>query len=112
MGLLDALIVTVCVGTSGAVKDACNKSLEAGTKQSGIARNVNVTEKRLTKKIEGTARDYIGNSSTNVLTGTLILAKAMIDQSATFRLPSFGICSSVNAQIGKEKSLLNLEWKF
>ena len=112
MALIDVLIVSVCVGSVGSVKDACNKSLEAGTKQSGIERNVNAAERRLTKKLDNGARDLFGNPSVDVLAGSVILTKALIDKTATVRLPSFGICSSMNAQIGKEKSLLNLEWKF
>jgi|ERR1035437_183238 hypothetical protein len=112
MGLIDTLIVTSCVGLSGIQQDACNKALTAGTKQSGIEANVDHEESKMTKKLDISAREYLGTTTVNVVAGTAIVAKTIADKAATVKLPNFGICNTMVLKVNHEKSLLSLEWKY
>lgn len=112
MGVIDTLIVTSCIGLSGVQKDACEKALIAGSKQSGIEANMDKAESKMTKNMEKDAKEYLGDTSVKVVTGTAIVAKTLVDKSATLKLPTFGLCTSITAHVGQEKSLLSLEWKY
>lgn len=112
MGVLDTLIVTTCLGVSGPSNQACNKALEAGTKQTGVESQVDSLETKTTKMAEKDAKQYLGETSVFLLTGTAMATKAVIDKSATVKLPTLGICNSITANVGPQKSLLSLMWKF
>ena len=112
MGLIDTLIVTSCVGLSGVQQEACNKALTAGSKQSGIENNMNKAESKTLKTLETNSRDYLGNTTVDVIAGTAIVAKTVADKAATVKLPNFGICNTIVLKVNHEKSLLSLEWKY
>jgi|ERR1035437_11110982 hypothetical protein len=112
MGLIDTLIVTSCVGLSGMQRDACNKALTAGSKQSGIENNMDTAEKKTLKNIERDSRDTLGNTTVDVIAGTAIVAKTVADKAATVKLPNLGICNTMVLKVNHEKSLLSLEWKY
>lgn len=113
MSLLDTLIVSGCVSFyPGQSQDACNKALVASTKQSGIESNMNTTEDKTLKNLDKNSREYLGNTTANVIAGTAIVAKTVADKAATIRLPNFGICNSMILKVNHETSVLSLEWKY
>jgi len=112
MSIIDALIVTSCVGLSGMQQDACEKALTAGSKQSGIEVNVDHMESKTTKKLDKGAREYLGVTTVDVVAGTAIVAKTIADKAATIKLPNLGICNIMVLKVNHEKSLLSLEWKY
>ena len=93
-------------------QDACNKALTAGSKQSGVENNMNTTENKTLKNLDKNSRDYLGNTTVDVIAGTAIVAKTVADKAATVKLPNFGICNTIVLKVNHEKSLLSLEWKY
>lgn len=112
MGALQTIITASCVSLSGVAQDACNKALEAGTKQSGVEQNVNKIEDNVSKTADKQARSVVGNSGMDVAGGVAFIAKSVVEKSAIFALPTFGLNMSLKAQVGAEKSGLSLEWKY
>ncbi len=112
MGLLDTLIVTSCVGLSGASQDACNKALTAGAKQSGIEATANNTEQKITKAADKDAKELLGTGTVNVVAGTAFLVKSVASKSAVLNLPNLGICNTMTININQQQSLLNLKWMY
>lgn len=112
MAALEAIIIASCLGLSGNQREACVKALDAGSKQSGLERNVNQMEDRVSKQADTRARSLVGDGGMEVGASLGFVAKAAIEKSATFRFPVFMPAMYLHTQIGAEKSMLGLEWKF
>lgn len=113
MGLLDTLIITSCMGMqSGQPQDACQKALQAGTKQSGVEKVANDQETAITKKADTKAKDLLGEQTYSVVGGTVFLAKTVSEKKVSLGLPTMGICNSIKAEVSDKQSQLKLEWKF
>lgn len=112
MSALESIIVASCVGMSGNANDACQKALQAGSKQSGVEQNMNQTEVGVTKRADATAKEYLGEPTYDVVAGIAVVAKTVSDKSAIVALPTMGLCSSFKAEIKQDKQVLKLEWNF
>lgn len=112
MGLIDTLIVTSCVGLSGVQQDACNKALEAGSKQSGISQTMNTYEKHELNSLQDGAINYLGKDTVNVLGGMGWLTKSLVEKKASFGLPNFGICDKLTTEINTNTTKLVFKWMF
>lgn len=113
MGIIDTLIVTSCMGfQAGQAQDACQKALQAGSKQSGIEKVVNNKEQQITKKADQTAKEMLGETTVGVVGGTVFLAKTISEKKVSLGLPTLGMCNSIKAEVSDKQSQLKLEWKF
>lgn len=112
MSALEAIIMTTCIGLSGNVHDACEKALEAGSKQSGVAQNVGKFEDKVSRKADREARDIVGDTGMEAGAIGVSVVKTVVEKSATFRFPVFMPSMYLSTQIGVEKSQLGIEWKF
>lgn len=112
MGAVEALITATCIGLSGNIQDACEKSLEAGSKQSGVEQNINRFEDKVSKNADQKARGVIGDSGMEVAGGVAFVVKSVADKAILVKIPSFIRGASMDAKIGQEKSGLTVEWKF
>jgi hypothetical protein len=112
MGAMTALITSACIGLSGSGQEACNKALEAGSKQSGIEQDVDRIEKHVTQNADQKGHEYLGDKGMEVVGGTAFVAKTLIDKSLVFGVPTFGICDRIVNKVEPNKYSLQLEWKF
>lgn len=112
MAILESIIVASCVGMSGQAQDACNKALQAGSKQSGMEQSFDSYEQHQTKMLEQTAYDWFGKDAVGVVGGTVWVGKAVAEKKASVGLPSFGICNKMSAEVGQKASQLVLKWSF
>lgn len=112
MSLMSMVIAGACVTSSGNGQEACNKSLEAYTKQSGIESTMDFAEDKYTKKANKTAYSVMGQTGVDMVGGSLFLAKAAADKSVSVGLPTFGLCDHVTSEAGVDKYKLKLEWGF
>lgn len=110
--ILESLISLSCAGFNGDSHDACTKALEATSKQVGIDKNVSSVENRVSKSADQQARELVGNSGMNAGAVLVGAGKAISDKSATFKFPVFMPQMFFNLQIGTNKSLAGVEWKF
>jgi len=106
------MIVSACMGFSGVQKDACEKSLEAAGKQSGIEQNINTAEKKITKDADDKARKVVGDTGVGIVGSTLYVAKVVRDKNVQFNTPNFGICDRITNEVWIDKYSVKLEWRF
>lgn len=109
MGLM---IAGACFGLSGQTQQACEKSLEAGSQQSGFEQSVDKAQQRLEKKANKEAHYLLGDSGMQVVGGSIFIAKTAIDKSVQFNAPTAGLCDKITSQIGINKYSLLMEWNF
>ena len=112
MSLMSMVIAGACATSTGNGQEACGKSLEAYTKQSGIESNVDFAETKYTKKVNKTAYGVMGQTGMDVVGGSLFIAKAAADKKVSLGLPTLGICDHVTSEAGVDKYGLKLEWGF
>lgn len=114
MGLFETALVSACIasGGTGTQQMACQKATEAGSKQSGIEKEMNDAEKRSLNKLEIEATDIFGKSGVNVVAGSVFVAKTLQSKSLSVGMPTFGLCSSIKTEINPDMSVLKFEWKF
>lgn len=109
---LTAMITASCLSFSGNSHDACSKGMEASAKQSGVEQEVDVFQKDLEKKANRQAKDLLGDTGVQIVGGSIFVAKAVADKSININTPTFGLCDRITNQVGVDKYLLKLEWKF
>ena len=109
---MESLISLSCIALSGNSHDACISALTAGSKQTALEQNVNQIENTVSKQADHQARDLVGNTGMGV--GAVVggAGKAIIDKSATIKFPVFMPQMFINIQVGVDKSMAGLEWKF
>ncbi len=112
MGLLESAVMSVCMGASGASGQACDKAVEAGTKQSGYEQMVDRYENHQVKLLEGKAIDWFGRDAVTTVGGTVWLTKTIIDKKASIGLPTLGVCDKLVAQVNTTEALLVFKWIF
>lgn len=111
-GTMTVLIASACIGLSGNKQQACEKALEAGSKQTGIEQNVDKFQKVVERKAKDGAEDVIGKDGVDVVGGGVFVAKTIVDRSVKFNAPTFDLCDRVTSQVGIDKYSVELEWGF
>lgn len=109
--LISAMIVSSCVGLTGSFKEACQKGIEAGAKQTGLEENVNKAEKRAEFLAHNQAVNLVGNTTIDIVGGTAFLYKTVTEKSIKLDLPTFGLCDNASSQIGDKSYYLNISWR-
>jgi hypothetical protein len=112
MGLLESSLLSLCMSSSTMPGQACNNAVQATGKQSGIFEMSTRYEDHQVRLLEQGANNYWGNTVTETVAGVVWVAKSVSDKRAHIGLPTLGICSSMVAEVGQEKSMLILKWFF
>jgi len=111
--LLGKAIVAICVSAvNPQYHTACDKALDAGTRQAGIKTGADGTEDKATQTVTGYIQDEIGKDSMKVLGAGVFMYRTAKDRSLTFKLPTFGIADSIGNQITPNSYALNIRWNF
>jgi len=85
MSLISTTIASVCIGLTQPQLDACNKAIEAGTKQTGLDAISNTTEKQVNDKALSIAQEYIGIKTIDVIGSIAYLTKTVQTQTITLQ---------------------------
>lgn len=105
------MITSACLGLSGNGQQACEKALEAGSKQSGIEQNVDKTQKYIEKAADRKAHDLLGQQVMEIAGGGIFIAKTVVDKSVQFSVPTLGICDRITSQVGVDKYSMQMVWR-
>lgn len=97
---------------NSADQQVCEKTTEAGAKQTGVMQSVDNYEDRTLKLLDREAKEDFGKDAVSLLGGSVFLTKTLIDKSVTFGLPTYGICSAIKTEIKQNQSILKLIWNF
>jgi hypothetical protein len=110
--LLDSLIILSCSGFYGQQNDACQKALQAGSKQNNVEQSMGSYEQNHLYYLQSGTESTMGEDATHVMVGTGLLAVSMIKKKAAFGLPNFGICDGIKFEWSSGTERLLFQWKF
>jgi hypothetical protein len=112
MSLLANIIVGVCVGTSGNVRDACTNTLDAGSKASGFDKQVEVIEHRGDKWANKYAETALGDDGKTAAVSILFIAKTLSDRSVDVPLPITALGERMIAKFQPDLVSIGIRWTF
>ncbi len=92
--------------------DACAKSLEAGTLQTGIRQKYDSAEGKANQFVTKTAEENLGKSTVTVIASGAYVYKVVNQKSLTFRLPTFGFANSLSNTVTPNSYTLNIGWNW
>lgn len=104
------LTTSACMGLSSVHTDVCNKSLEAGFKQSGLEQMVDGTQKYIEKRADVKAHYLLGDTGMGVVSVGIFIAKTVRDKAVNFNMPTIGICDKITNHVGTDKYAVELIW--
>lgn len=110
--LFGSVILSLCAGAQGSYHDACDKALDATSRQIGLRQQADDIESRARGYAEGRAKRYLGNESMSAVAFVGFTAKAVKEHQVAIKLPNLGLCNSVTSQIGTDQSSLQMVWNF
>ncbi len=107
MGLLDALIATSCMGLAGQQNEACEKALQAGSKQSGFDQMANGYENNQLKYLQDNANYFIGKDKIETIGAIGWLTKAAVERKA-----AVGLTRTLSLVFDMKTGQLVIRWSF
>lgn len=112
--LLSQGIASLCMGlaSSGQYSDACNKAIDAGTRQVGIRQEADKIENSTSLLVAKEANNTLGKDVVFFIGASAFVYNVQKGKSVTFKLPSLGIANSINNQIMPGYYRLNIQWNF
>lgn len=110
--LLGNAIIALCVSASGQYNQACNKALDAGTRQVGIRQDADALEDKSLDLAKITATKNLGPAPVAVATAGVYTYRVYKEKSIVFKLPNMGIADTISNQITDKSYKLNFEWRW
>lgn len=111
-GLLGQAIVLMCVSTSGQYNAACNKAIDAGTRQVGLRQNADNLEEKSVELAKTKSTETFGPAPVAVVTAGVYTYKVFKEKSIIFKLPDVGIADTISNQITDKSYKLNFTWRW
>lgn len=111
-GLFGSAIIAFCMGAAtGSYNDACIHAMDAGTKQSGISQQMDSVEDKSVEIVNRHVIKTFGKETMSVIAAGGYIYRVAREGRVSFRIPTLGICSSLNNEITADSYKLLLEWK-
>lgn len=112
MALTEMFIVLACTNTPAIYTTACNKAVDAGTRQTGIRQQADKAEELTTKFADHEAQSLIGKKGVSVVGAGMFIYKTTTDKKLKVEVPNFGLCDSINTELATDSQMLRLQWNF
>lgn len=110
-GLFSTGIVTVCASLAvGQYNDACNKAMDAGTRQVGWRQTADSAEDKTVQYVNSKAQHYAPKPLQDVVAVTGFAVRAARDKRVDFKLPTMGLCNSLSNSITPDSYQLTIQW--
>jgi hypothetical protein len=106
MPLMAMAIDLACSSSYPNHQDACVHALEAYTKQTQIYQTTDKTENYITTKVQNEA----GQQITYTITAAGFVYKSYKNKSVNIKLPTLGMCDSVNTNLSPSSYVLTFKW--
>lgn len=111
--LFGTAIVAICAGTAtGQYNEACNKSIDAGTRQIGIRQTVDTGEDRTIQYVNTTVEQNTSKGVQSVMGAAGFAYKTARDKRVVFKMPTMGLASSVSNEISPDRYAITIKWNF
>lgn len=108
---MNTLIAAICLGTQGTFNEACQKSLDAGTRQVGVRAQVDAVQEKAFLTVEN-IKSHLTKKGMVIAGAGVFLVSAASNKKLTLEMPTLGICSSAENEIALNEYRLNLKWTF
>jgi hypothetical protein len=105
-------IIAACLNTPATYTTACNKAVDAGTRQVGIRQEADKYEDLTTKFADHEAQSLIGKKGVSVVGATVFIYKTTSEKKLKVDIPNFGICDQVSTELATDSQTLRLIWNF
>lgn len=112
MSFIGSAIIAACIGASGQAHEACVKSLDAGSIQSGIRRDADQFEDNLIRYINMRLENELSEKQRQTLAVTGFFLKVAKDQKVSFRAPTLGMCKRIDNEITPSSYSVKFGWDF
>jgi hypothetical protein len=110
---LSSLIVSTCVSMTPAnYNTACTSALTAGSKQSGLEKNVNDVQGKITTFADKESKEYIGEKQLKYIGSALFIKKIADERKVSLQLPKVFLYDSASTELSESSCKLNLQWNF
>lgn len=110
--LVSTAIVSLCVSVSANYNDACNKALDAGTRQVGFRQQADQAEDSTVRLLDNKVQTTLTKEEYSLLGAAGFVYKTAKDQRLKFNLPNFGVCTKVTNEITPTSYNIQLNWRF
>jgi len=110
---MQSAILSLCstLTTGSQYDQACNKAVEAGTKQTGTYQLLDSYETKTISYTENEASYHLGDESVSAVGATVYAYRTFRTKTLKFNLPNMGICNSVSNDITPNSYALHMKWE-
>ena len=114
MALIETMFVMVCASTPANYNQACNKTVDATTRQVGIRQEVDKYEDLSMKFADKEARHYLGDTSMSATAVALAVYRYQSGQGFIFNTKAPILCDTIQGSINGTTSTygFTLNWNF
>lgn len=115
MPLIDPLIVALCFNTAapienGKYNEACNKAVDAYTRQVGVRQDSDNLESKTIEYVDEKAEKKLGKAGKILVGSTIILYKTAKDKKLVLKIPEPGFCNSIENEATKDSYQVKFKW--
>lgn len=109
--MFGSAIIAMCASAATAkYNDACNKALDAATRQYGLRQSVDGAEDKTVQYVTTTAQRHSPKAIQEAAAAGFFVVKTAKDKRLFFKIPTFGLCSSMEGQLEPSKYGLLVKW--
>ena len=90
--------------------DACLKALDAGTRQVGVRQQADNAQNKMNEMISTKVNRTVGKSVIQIVTVGGVVVKTARDKKISFGLPTLGLASSVDNEVGVDSYKIVIQW--
>lgn len=112
MALITGAFVFFCaqIGATGQYDQACNKSLEAASRQSGSYQLMESTEKKTSEYATNIAQKNLGSVPLDIGGAGVFMYKVYHSKSLNFKVPNLGLADTVTASATPNSGKISFKW--
>jgi hypothetical protein len=110
--VLTGMVSLLCgrISDQANIKQACSSGIEAASRQSGIYENIKQEEQRITKDAEDKIKEYMGQTTIEVFSTTVLIGRLVMGYNTSFRLGKGPLNSQVVAETDTKQHFIKIGW--
>lgn len=107
-------IASLCaaLASSGQYDQACNKAVDAGTRQTGIRQTFDGAEDKSMQVFTQEAESYTPKPIQDVAATGVFVYRAARNKKVELKLPTMGVCDSMSSELTPASYALTVRWYF
>ena len=110
--IFDTTIIALCVGAHGNANTACQKAIDAGSRQVGLRQNVELVQDHAVHVANYQVEKNLSKDQFAALGAGIYLYKLARDKHLSVRTPTLGLCDRATTDLTLDTYQLLLKWSF